>query len=93
MAVKPQIVELHIEELVLDGFSRRDRFSIADAVERELTRLIAEQGLQRPASVESVDGGRFKTAPAAKPHAIGAQVANSVYRGLSSTAGKGSGRP
>ncbi len=27
MAVKPQTVELHIDELVLHGFERRDRHS------------------------------------------------------------------
>ncbi|MBD0326005.1 MAG: hypothetical protein ICV68_06225, partial [Pyrinomonadaceae bacterium] len=36
-------IELHIEELILHGFERRDRYAIADAFERELSRLLSEQ--------------------------------------------------
>ena len=41
---KPYNIELHIEELVLHGFSPRDRDAIGEAVQRELTRLFVEQG-------------------------------------------------
>ena len=37
-------VDLHIEELLLDGFSPADRYAIREAVERELTRLMNEAG-------------------------------------------------
>ncbi|MGD8752520.1 MAG: hypothetical protein PVG14_13915, partial [Anaerolineales bacterium] len=38
-------VELNIEALLLHGFSPHERFRIAQAVERELARLLAEGGL------------------------------------------------
>jgi hypothetical protein len=38
-------LDLSIEELVLHGFRPGDRYAIADAVERELTRLFTEQGV------------------------------------------------
>ena len=42
--MKPENVELHIEELVLRGFAPGDRYRIGEAVERELAHLFSEQG-------------------------------------------------
>ena len=82
MKPKPYNVELHIEELVLHGFSPSDRHAIGEAVQRELTRLFAEQGvhasLNRSFEVERVDGGAFNVRSGAKAGAIGTQVAQSV---------------
>ena len=36
-------IELHIEELVLHGFSPSDRYRIAEAIERELVQLFSRQ--------------------------------------------------
>lgn len=81
-------VELHIDELVLHGFAARDRHRIAAALERELTRLIAQGDVERlPASsmqVDRVDAGSFRLDPAARPSHIGQTVAQRVYRQLSS---------
>ena len=41
----PYNIELHIEELVLHGFAPKDRYTIGEAVQRELSRLFAEQGV------------------------------------------------
>jgi len=80
-------VRLHIEELVLDGFPPGDRYRIAAAVEVELTRLLTERGvppgLASGGAVPSLDGGSFGVAPEARPDRIGAQVAQSVYGGMS----------
>jgi hypothetical protein len=38
-------IELTVEELVLHGFAAGDRYAIAEAVERELTRLLGGQGV------------------------------------------------
>lgn len=83
-------IELHIEELVLHGFERGDRYSIADAFERELVHLlagqIAEQGL--PSSLAHnaenarLDAGAIHIAPNSKPGSIGVQIAQTVYGGL-----------
>jgi hypothetical protein len=87
MDMKPENVELHIEELLLRGFAPGDRYRIGEAVERELTRLIDEQGvppsLARGSEIERLNGGAFKVASGSKPEAIGAQVARAVFGGLS----------
>jgi hypothetical protein len=84
----PSALELHIEELVLTGFSSADRFHIADAVERELARVLAEKGIPGldgdSIAFESLDAGKFKVAPGARAHVIGKQAAQAIHRQLSS---------
>lgn len=86
----PPRIELHIEELVLHGFERRDRHSIADAFERELSRLLTEQlsaqglspALMHNAESASLDAGAIHLAPNAKPDSIGTHIAQAVHGGL-----------
>jgi hypothetical protein len=84
--IAPPSIELTIEELVLHGFPAGDRFSIADALERELIRLFSEKGAPQSwtqgGERSSLDGGQFQARPDAKAKTIGAQVAQSVYGGL-----------
>ena len=84
--MKPKNIELNIEELVLHGFSPGDRHRIGEAVEQELTRLLADRGvpqsLAQGGEVASVDGGAFEVAPGARAQVVGAQVAKAVYGGL-----------
>lgn len=75
-------IEINIEELVLHGFGRRDRFRIAQAVEQALAQMIAERG----ATPLLLQGGNidrqestFPSNPADKPHATGTHIARSVY--------------
>jgi hypothetical protein len=79
-------VELHIEELVLHGFAPGDRYRIGDAVERELSRLFAEQGtppsLARGGDIGSLDGGSFEAKSGSRAETIGIQAARAVYGGL-----------
>ena len=79
-------VEVHIEELVLDGFAPADPHRIGDAVERELFRVLARgdgAGLPlRSQAVDAVDAGEFHVAADASARSIGAQVARSVLHGL-----------
>src|SRR5262245_23753561 len=83
----PPSVELHIEELVLHGFAPGDRYRITEAIERELTRLLAEGGvppsLARGGEVGRLDGGAFESVQGARPEAVGVQVAQAIYRGMS----------
>ncbi|HET6974141.1 MAG TPA: hypothetical protein VFH96_08970 [Pyrinomonadaceae bacterium] len=88
--VNPAAVELHIEELVLHGFAAGDRYAIAEAVQRELSRLlmvqVAGQGLP-PSFAENseqarLDAGTFKVSPSANCEAIGGQIAQTVHQGL-----------
>jgi hypothetical protein len=87
-------LDLRIDELVLHGFAPSDRDALAAAVERELTRLLADEGL--PAGLPSterfrVDGGAFTVRDGAGPDAVGAQVARAVYQGLAGLGGGTSG--
>ena len=79
-------VELYIDELVLRGFAPGDPYRLGQAVERELTRLLAEEGaptwLAEGGEVAALDGGTFEVAPGAKAEAVAAQVARAVYGGL-----------
>ena len=84
--MRPKNIELHIEELVLEGFEQVDRYRIAEAVERELTHLFTERGIQPSLAgggeINYLDGGAFQIAPNSRPEAIGAKVAQAVYGGL-----------
>ena len=89
-------IVLDIGELVLHGLPYGQRKLIAAALEAELQRLLDEGGL--PPSLAAggtlpqvqVDG--LQVAAGAKPGAVGAQIAGSIY---SSLAGSGplAGRP
>ncbi len=81
----PAAVELHVEDLVLYGLAPGDRFAIAEALQRELARLITERGmpaLARIPGIERIDGGAFRVEPGLDARGVGAQVAGAVYRGL-----------
>jgi hypothetical protein len=84
--MKPQNIELHIEELVLHGFKSEDRAAIGEAVQRELTRLFTEGGLHsslhREHQVSRLDGGTFNVKHASNPATIGTQIAQQVYGGM-----------
>ena len=79
-------IELHIEELVLNGFKHSDQYDIGEAVEHELTKLFREQGIppsfSRDGDTARLDAGAFKMAANSKALVIGAQVAQAVYGGF-----------
>ena len=78
-------IELHIEELILEGFAPGDRYRIGEAMEHELTRLFSEQGvpssLAQSGEVARLDGGAFHVAFGTNAEAVGKQVAKAVYGG------------
>ncbi len=80
-------LELHIEELVLEGFDPRDRHRMRDAVERELTRLLAGAGrrelplFNRNIEVEKLQTG-FTAKPGATARHTGTEVARAVHRAV-----------
>ena len=79
-------VRLHIEEVVLHGFNQRERYTVGDSVQQELTRLMTERGvpssLIAPRTSKQLDAGAFHVAPNSRPEGLGAQVARAVYGGL-----------
>ncbi|HWT02997.1 MAG TPA: hypothetical protein VN256_22290 [Pyrinomonadaceae bacterium] len=84
--MRPANIDLHIEELVLHGFAPADRHRIGEAIERELARLFAEEGvptgLAGGAESPSLDAGAFHVAANSGAEAVGEQVARAVYGGL-----------
>lgn len=81
-------VEVHIEELILRGFAANDHLQIGAAIEQELSRLIAQQGIQclRTApNLDHLDAGTIQLAANARPQAVGQNVAQRVYGQLSPT--------
>ena len=91
-------IQLHIEELLLDGFDPRDRRRIADALERELARLFRVSDLKqfsgqgavvsgqsmvsRSRPQESLDGGTVALPIGAPARSTGTQIAGAVHRAL-----------
>jgi len=79
-------VALHVEELVLMGFSPAERYQIGEAIERELTKLFIERGaphaITRGGEIARLDGGAFEVRANSSAEMIGAQVANAIYGGL-----------
>lgn len=86
MGVKPRAIEVHIDELVLHGFSGVDGPSIGAAVERELARLLGAEGLPEALAGGGaravVDAGSFERGPRQTPSAVGGAVARAVYGGV-----------
>jgi hypothetical protein len=82
----PAHIELHIEELVLRGFAPGDCSRIGEAVQRELARLLADQGvppaLARGGEVARLDVGSFVMEAGAKPETVGTHLSRAVYGGL-----------
>ena len=83
--MKPN-VELHIDHLILEGFSRNDAHYIGESVKIELQRLIMDRGL--PASFNSHTMNKNLTTPpltiknSSPPEQIGSQIAHSIYSGF-----------
>ncbi len=84
--MKPKSIELHIEELVLDGLSPGDHHAIGESVERELSRMFAEQGspqlIEQSGEIQSLQAGKFDIKENSKDDVIGVQMARTIYGGL-----------
>ena len=81
-----QSVDLHIEELVLDGFAHGERYAIGEAVERELSLLLLEQGtpasLQSDNATDQLRGETFNPPRVMTSSVVGRQIASAVYRAI-----------
>jgi hypothetical protein len=79
-------IELHIEELVLHGFSPGDRYAVGEAVERHLAQLLGEQGIPVSLSAENatdeIRAATVNISQKTKPPAIGREIAHAVYGGF-----------
>ena len=73
-------IELHIEELILDGFEPHQRYEIAEALQARLGEVLADRGL--PSSlgdVSAIDAGSISFGSASR---TGADAADAIYRGF-----------
>jgi len=78
-----QEVDIRIDELVLHGFPHGDRYRIARGIEKELTRLISEDGIPaaftRNADRPVLDAGPIDIESGTRPDVVGSRVARAVY--------------
>jgi hypothetical protein len=79
-------IELHIDELVLHGLpitSSQGRV-VQAAIESELARLLAEQGLNHSSvgAMPHLSAGSIQLTNDSKPANLGHQIAQAIYGGL-----------
>jgi hypothetical protein len=80
--MRPKAIEVQIDELVLHGFAADGR-GVAQAVERELTRLLAERGLPAafsPGDAHAVLRGRgLELGARQSANSIGSSIAGAIH--------------
>lgn len=90
--VNNQSIELHIEELALQGFASADKKRIAAYIEHELSHLFATQGvpqtLAQMGNAPFLNGGSFRMSQQNNPLTTGKQVAQTLYNGFSGPVNK-----
>jgi hypothetical protein len=104
MSGRPDIA-LHIEQLIVTGFEGIDRARLAEAVERELSRLLGEGsagalfrgggdagGAGTGTGSPHLDAGSFVAAAGGSPEGIGAGIARALHAGLGRGAPAGGDR-
>lgn len=99
MGMKPHRLELHISELVLRGFAPGDRYRIAEALQAELARRLAEQVAQGFPVTGNREIGRLgaslELTAGVPAEAVGAEAARvawqRIHEGLASGEGSRDG--
>jgi hypothetical protein len=86
-AVKtPRSIELHIHQLLLEGFEDADQIAIRRAVETELTLLLSQGGMpQFPSDRQStncINGDMFHLGTTTNARRLGSHIARAIYSGL-----------
>lgn len=80
-------VELHIDQLILQGFSRNDAHYIGESMKAALQGLIANRGLpntfQKNIQLRNLNTSPLQLKQTSSPEHIGRQIANSVYKEIS----------
>jgi hypothetical protein len=81
-------IAVHIERLILDGVlvPYRQRPQVQSALEEELARLIAADGLgvdlQTSGVLSRVSGGEIQLVDDEEPELLGKRIARAVYKGI-----------
>lgn len=79
---RPRAIEVHIDELVLHGFSAAEADRIAEAVGAELAHLYTERGLQRPPRNWSAYRAEAVSIVKASPTRIGTDIARALHTSM-----------
>ena len=83
---KKSNINLHIDELVLDGISTPEKSHVASAVSQELHRLLNQgdvpRKLTRSSHIPRLDGGKINLEPKATSKSKGSKIARNLYGGL-----------
>ena len=83
----PRSINLHIEELVLEGLVDVDPEIVRSAIEQHMTLLLAQGGAPGPLTSQGqtahLKDGSIDITPGAGAEAIGNQAAQTLYKGLS----------
>jgi hypothetical protein len=82
-------IELHIEELVLNGFEPHQRHEIAEALRARLGEVLVERGIPGglTGDVDAIDAGTVTLGTgtlgiAPSPARTGSAAADAIYRGF-----------
>ncbi|MEM9267060.1 MAG: hypothetical protein AAGA46_16205 [Cyanobacteria bacterium P01_F01_bin.13] len=81
-------INLHIDQLVLDGLtlSTRQRRQLQASVETELGRLLTEQGLadylQADNVIPTLNADAIQVSANPNPARLGTQIAQAIYQGI-----------
>jgi len=82
----PAAIELHIEQLVLEGVAPGDRHAVADAVQRQLLHLFTAYPSVRTGmhsvSVDAVDGGQIALVPGSSAEGLGERIGSAIFNGV-----------
>jgi len=76
-------VELHVERLVVPAALRLDPIALQDALERELSRLVAERGIPRAWATDGLrlDGLSARVGAIPTSRTLGRSLAETIHRG------------
>jgi hypothetical protein len=78
-------LELHVDELVLEGVDAAHRDAVAEAMRAELAALIARGGVSAEllgGGALRLDGGSLTVEPGLAPAALGVRIARAVHAGM-----------
>lgn len=75
--MKPQRIEVSLDEILLEGVAPHDRRRFVDALERELTRLLGQGAPPRDPRGPAI----AEPTAAQGPDALGAHVARAITKG------------
>jgi len=82
----PKSIELHIEELIVDGFTPDNRERFVVAVETELVRMLNEKGIEHSLTenmeIERITGSAFRLKPDEPSETAGRHLAKAIYKGM-----------